>query len=81
MIGFHIASEHLYGLPERSAKFLLKDTTSTDPYRMFPVDLFPHEEWDNQGLYSGIPYLTGHSAKHDEAIVYMSAAETWVDIL
>jgi hypothetical protein len=27
-----------------------------------------------------MPYVTGHSALHDESIIYLSAAETWVDI-
>lgn len=46
------------------------------------MDKFPHEEWDNTGLYSGIPYVTGHSkfGTHDESILWMSAAETYVDI-
>lgn len=49
-----------YGLPERSSLFALDDTEDQDPYRLYSVDLFPHEEWNKQGLYSGIPYLLGH---------------------
>jgi alpha-glucosidase (family GH31 glycosyl hydrolase) len=35
---------------------------------------------DPIGLYSGIPYITGHSPTHDESIMWMTASETWVDI-
>ena len=43
--------------------------------------MFPHEEWNPQGLYSGIPYLTGHSQTHDASIVWVNAAETWVSLI
>ena len=46
MMGFYINSEHLFGLPERSAKLLLQTTENSDPYRMYSVDLFPHDEWN-----------------------------------
>jgi alpha 1,3-glucosidase len=36
--------------------------------------------YDPIGLYSGIPYITGHSETHDESIMWMTASETWVDI-
>jgi len=54
------------------------------PYRLYAIDKFPHEEWKSQfGLYSGIPYVTGHSeAKHpDMSVAWMTAAETHVDVL
>jgi hypothetical protein len=46
------------------------------------VDKFPHLEFDNTNLYSGIPYVMGHGSdgSHDEAIAWISAAETYVDI-
>ena len=50
---------------------------------MYAVDLFPHKEWDNTGLYSGIPYVTGHGGdgKPDESLLWINAAETWVDVI
>ncbi|CDW74808.1 neutral alpha-glucosidase ab [Stylonychia lemnae] len=81
MIGFYMNSEHLFGLPERTSKFLLQTTEKTDPYRLYNVDKFPHEEWKMDSLYSSLPYITGHSKTHDQSIVYYSSSETWVDIL
>ena len=45
MMGFSVASNHLYGLPERSGKLVLKTTQNTEPYRLYSVDFFPHQEW------------------------------------
>jgi mannosyl-oligosaccharide alpha-1,3-glucosidase len=84
MMSFYFASEHLYGLPERSNKITLKITSGQQPYRLFAIDKFPHVEWDNTGLYSGIPYITGHGGANgspDESLLWMSAAETFVDIV
>ncbi len=80
MMSFYMASEHLYGLPERSTTYKLNVTSERLPYRLFAIDKFPHEEFDPQGLYSGIPYVMGHSSNHDEGIMWMNAADTYVDI-
>eukprot|EP00347_Sterkiella_histriomuscorum_P014249 403361604 len=79
-LGFTINTQYLYGLPERSDTFLLKNTDKTDPYRLYNIDLFPHQEWNATGLYSSIPYLTGHSKEFDASILWYNSAETWVDI-
>jgi hypothetical protein len=47
MLGFHIESPHLYGLPERKLSSRLNNTdNSPDPYRLFSIDKFPHDVWD-----------------------------------
>ena len=62
-------------------KFELEDTWDKGhSYRLYSLDVFPHKEWDQRSLYSGIPYLMGHSRKHDESIAYITPAETFVDI-
>lgn len=84
MMSFYLPTEHLYGLPERKNKYKLNLTSDDNPYRLYAVDLFPHREWDNTGLYSGIPYITGHGGsdgKPNESILWISAAETYVDIV
>jgi len=66
-----------HGLPERSARFDLADGL----YRLYSIDIFPHAEWNPQGLYSGVPYLTGHSPTGvDVSVLWVNSAETWVDI-
>jgi alpha-glucosidase (family GH31 glycosyl hydrolase) len=80
MLDILFFSENLYGLPERKMGSKLHETVESGPYRLFSVDKFPHEEWHQQGLYSGIPYITGHSSDLDQSLIMMSASETWVDI-
>ena len=80
MLGVYYASEHLFGLPERSNYMLLNNTNNRQPYRLYSVDKFPHPEFKDTNLYSGIPYLMGHGGDHDEAVAWISAAETYVDI-
>lgn len=48
---------------------------------MYAVDLFPHEEGDPQGLYSGIPYIQGHTDTQDAGLMMLSASETWADLV
>jgi alpha 1,3-glucosidase len=81
MLSFFFNSSYLYGLPERSERIVLGETGNTDPYRLIAVDVFPHTEFDMGSLYSGIPYVTGHSREHDESVLWISAAESWVDII
>jgi alpha 1,3-glucosidase len=60
-LGVFLTSSHIYGLPERADTFLLKDTTKTDPYRLYSTDVFPHEVYEPESLYGSMPYVTGHS--------------------
>jgi mannosyl-oligosaccharide alpha-1,3-glucosidase len=81
MMSFYMASENLYGLPERANTYKLNVTKKYEPYRLYALDKFPHEEFDDQSLYSGIPYIMGHSEKsHDEAVMWINGADTYVDI-
>jgi alpha-glucosidase (family GH31 glycosyl hydrolase) len=82
MLSAHFASDYLYGLPERSAKFLLEDTLNWKGhgYRLYSLDVFPHEEWDTRALYSGIPYITCHSTDSDASLFSTNPSETYVDI-
>jgi len=80
MIGMTINSQNLFGLPERSSPFLLQTTENTDPYRLYNVDYFPHNEASMKGLYSSLPFIQGHSSNHDEGVMLYNPSETWVDI-
>jgi alpha-glucosidase (family GH31 glycosyl hydrolase) len=80
MIGFHILSNDLYGLPERKAFSRLENTDNTWPYRLFAFDGFPPDPNPKHSIYSGIPYLMGHSKNHEESVILISAADIWVDI-
>jgi alpha-glucosidase (family GH31 glycosyl hydrolase) len=81
MMSFKIKSKDIYGLPERKLFSRLGNTDQmANPYRLYSIDKFPHSVFDPIGLYSGIPYITGHSKTHDESIMWLTASETWVDM-
>jgi alpha-glucosidase (family GH31 glycosyl hydrolase) len=84
-------ARHLFGLPERVDKFVLKTTENKDPYRyifilitiynrLYNLDVFPHSVYEPEGTYGSVPYLTAHTAEYDASVIWMNAAETWVDI-
>lgn len=65
-MGFLFAnSKHLFGIPERADSFLLRTTESSDPYRLYNLDVFPHDTNAPEGLYGSVPYMTGHASDHD----------------
>ncbi len=48
MLGVWMNSVHYFGLPERASSFKLRDSTlEEDPYRLYAVDLFIHQEWND----------------------------------
>ena len=47
MMSFYMATEHLYGLPERSGRYYLNRTKGSQPYRLYSSDKFPHIEWES----------------------------------
>lgn len=73
-------AKYLFGIPERVDKFLLKTTENKDPYRLYNLDVFPHSVYEPEGTYGSVPYLTAHTEKYDASVIWMNAAETWVDI-
>ena len=60
MLGFKFFTENIFGLPERTEVIGLHETSEDRPYRMYDIDVFPHDEFAILNLYSGIPYIHGH---------------------
>lgn len=74
-------THHLYGIPERAYYHKLPTTEANGPYRMFNIDLFPHSANSTIGLYASVPYLTGHGAQRDSAVLWCNSGDTFVHIL
>lgn len=47
---------------------------------MFTSDIFVHSDI-NRGLYGSVPYITGHSKTFDSSLLWLNAADTWIDLL
>eukprot|EP00347_Sterkiella_histriomuscorum_P014322 403361316 len=79
-LSFTMNSQYLFGLPERADNLLLKQTEDEQPYRLYNLDIADHEPYNKRNLYGSIPYMTSHTDQFDTSIVWMNAAETYVDI-
>ena len=73
-------SRHLYGLPEHTDSFVLAETVSGEPYRLFNLDVFQFELDERMALYGGIPFIASHTPELSAGLLWLNSAETWVDI-
>ncbi|XP_053575926.1 neutral alpha-glucosidase AB isoform X2 [Bombina bombina] len=72
--------EHVYGIPEHADNLRLRTTESTDPYRLYNLDVFQYEIYNTMALYGSVPLLLAHNIHRTLGIFWLNAAETWVDI-
>lgn len=73
--------DHLYGLPEHADSFSLRNTKgSTDPYRLFNLDVFEYEINNPMALYGSVPMVVAHSTEASIGLIWLNPSETWVDI-
>jgi len=73
--------QHLYGLPEHADSFSLRNTKGTsDPYRLYNLDVFEYETNSLAALYGSIPMVIAHSPERTVGFVWLNPSETWVDI-
>lgn len=73
--------EHVYGIPEHADSFSLRNTKgATDPYRLFNLDVFEYETNNPMALYGSVPMMVAHSVDSTVGLLWLNAAETWVDI-
>ena len=78
--------EHVYGIPEHTASFSLKETRGgddayTDPYRLYNLDVFEYEPDNPMALYGSIPFMIAHSSDSTAAVLWLNGAETWIDVV
>ncbi|XP_032679832.1 neutral alpha-glucosidase AB isoform X2 [Odontomachus brunneus] len=74
-------SEHAYGVPEHADSLALQSTKSTDPYRLYNLDVFEYETNERMALYGAIPILYAHGKERTSGVFWHNTAETWIDIL
>ncbi|XP_045781311.1 neutral alpha-glucosidase AB isoform X1 [Maniola jurtina] len=74
-------ANHVYGIPEHTDNFFLKTTTSSEPYRLYNLDVFEYELDSPMAIYGAVPVLYSHSAKRSAGVFWHNSAETWVDIV
>ncbi|KAK6182964.1 hypothetical protein SNE40_010527 [Patella caerulea] len=72
--------EDVYGIPEHADTMALKTTKTTDPYRLFNLDVFEYELYNPMALYGAVPLMYAHNEMRTVGIFWHNAAETWIDI-
>lgn len=78
--------EHVYGIPEHASSLSLKETRGgdgkySDPYRLYNSDVFEYELDSPMTLYGAIPFMQAHRKDSTVGVLWLNAAETWVDII
>lgn len=78
--------QHVYGIPEHATDFVLRSTRSegdkaySEPYRLWNLDVFEYDLDVPMSLYGAVPFLIGHNARTTTGVLWLNAAETYVDI-
>lgn len=72
--------KHVYGIPEHSDTMSLKDTTGSEPYRLYNVDIFEYEVDSRLPMYGAIPLMVAHKAGLSAGLFWLNSADTFVDI-
>ncbi|KAK0397094.1 hypothetical protein QR680_001980 [Steinernema hermaphroditum] len=75
-----VGFKFVYGLPEHADSFVLHSTAGQEPYRMYNLDVFEFELNTNMALYGSVPYIIAHNPKQSASVLWLNAAETWIDI-
>ncbi|GBP26287.1 Neutral alpha-glucosidase AB [Eumeta japonica] len=73
-------ADHVYGIPEHTDKFNLRTTTSSDPYRLYNLDVFEFELDSTMALYGSIPVMYAHGPDRTVGVFWHNSAETWIDV-
>ncbi|CAI5760074.1 unnamed protein product [Candida verbasci] len=71
---------HLYGIPEHADSFSLKDTSNSEPYRLYNVDIFEYETNSKLPMYGSIPLLVTSKPEVSLGIFWVNSADTYIDI-
>uniref|UniRef100_A0AAQ5WW93 Glycoside hydrolase family 31 N-terminal domain-containing protein n=1 Tax=Amphiprion ocellaris TaxID=80972 RepID=A0AAQ5WW93_AMPOC len=69
---------NVYGLPEHSDDLRLRDTS--EPYRLYNLDVFAYDLHSRLGLYGSVPLLVAHKPDRTLGVFWLNASETFVNV-
>ncbi|KAL4788496.1 glycosyl hydrolases family 31-domain-containing protein [Aspergillus varians] len=77
---------HVFGIPEHADSMSLRGTRGgpgnhEEPYRLYNSDVFEYELNSPMTLYGAIPLMQAHRKDSTVAVLWLNAAETWIDIV
>lgn len=87
-VGVDIAlpfAKTVHGIPERTMSLALSDTIgpegkTSDPYRLYNLDVPYYEMAMRMGLYGCVPLLMGRDGESTAAMFWHNTSETYVDV-
>lgn len=76
-----INSADLMGIPSHADSVHLKDTTDSEPYRLFNVDSYEFPLGSKNSLYGSVPFMVSINYQENSAgVFWINTSETWIDI-
>ncbi|XP_061467295.1 neutral alpha-glucosidase C isoform X2 [Rhineura floridana] len=72
--------EHVYGIPQHAETLLLKNTSHSDAYRLYNLDVFGYKIHSKMGIYGSVPLLLAHKPDRTIGIFWLNSSETLVEI-
>lgn len=72
--------KHVYGIPEHADSLALKDTSASEPYRLYTVDIFEYETDSRLPMYGSIPFMVAHKVGLSAGVFWVNGADTYIDI-
>lgn len=72
--------KNVYGIPEHADSLSLKDTSNSEPYRLFNVDIFEYETDSRMAMYGAIPFMVAHKPGVSAGVFWVNGADTYIDI-
>ncbi|KAH3670479.1 hypothetical protein OGAPHI_000994 [Ogataea philodendri] len=75
-----LGAKAVYGIPEHADSLSLKDTSETEPYRLYNVDIFEYETQSKYPMYGSIPFMIGVGGESSAGVFWITGSDTNVDI-
>lgn len=79
-----VGSKYVYGIPEHATSFALKPTRgdgiSSEPYRLYNLDVFEYQLDSPFGLYGAVPLMMAHNEDGTSAVFLLNTSEMYVDV-
>ncbi|CAD6897786.1 unnamed protein product [Tilletia controversa] len=81
-----VGYDHVFGIPEHASPLSLRETKGAkegdykEPYRLMNTDVFEYEHDSPMSLYGSVPLMHAQSVNSAVSLLWLNAAETWIDI-
>lgn len=78
------SAQHVYGIPEHATELSLQPTAgpgvTSEPYRLYNLDVFEYLANSPFGLYGSIPYMVALQEGSAVGAFWLNAAEMYIDV-